>query len=412
MNEPLSWDRWAAILVILPMVFLSSCTGGQRPIPNPSTQACEASLEVFPTPSPGNYGSWLRGVSFAGPNDAWAVGGYQTVPPEWLSRTQPPGSVLIGPPPPTLTTPFVLRWDGQTWVQASTPNANVRDIESDPVGGTSFEDVAATSADDAWAVGGGQGPVIQHWDGDMWSVIASPNVNLVNGTLMTVSADRADNAWAAGSGSVGGDGIGPVIEHWDGTEWVVTPVLGIDTRYSMVYDIAALSPTDVWVVGQQWDRALMLHWDGRAWSEVATPKVRATRLAAIAAVSSDNIWAVGSSFADVDGNGPTQGLIQHWDGRRWSLLSPPLLTAGTALGSVTSNGSNDVWAAGTRTRADGSSYQSLVLHYDGQRWVEVEESLLSGLFLRRIVASPGGHVWGIGNRYQQASTGFVARLCR
>jgi hypothetical protein len=90
------------------------------------------------------------------------------------------------------------------------PNPNVNSEGGEPTGGSSFQDVAARSADDVWAVGGGR--VIEHWDGKRWSVVPTPEVNL--GTFVTVSADAADDVWAAGSGA--DPGIGPVIEHWDG----------------------------------------------------------------------------------------------------------------------------------------------------------------------------------------------------
>src|SRR6266508_2042545 len=160
--------------------------------------------------------------------------------------------------------------------------------------------------------------------------------------------------------------------HLGGRAWPITPVADIDARYTTVADLLALSPTDAWAVGQMWDHALVLHWDGDQWAQVASPRDRATRLSALAAVASDDLWAVGTTFADVDGNGPTQGIIEHWDRRAWNLVTLPALTPGTALASVSALGRDDVWVAGNTTRSDGSAYSRLLLHYDGSQWTMVD----------------------------------------
>jgi hypothetical protein len=291
------------------------------------------------------------------------------------------------------------------------PNAGIVGYGSgQPIGGATLTDVAVRSTDDAWAVGGGQGPLIEHWDGRAWSIVSSPAINLVNETLFAVAADAVDDAWAAGYGGLSG-GIGPVIEHWDGRTWTVTPLPDIDTRYTTVADLVAVSPTDAWVVGQKWNEALVLHWDGHTWDEVDSPKVRSTRLSAVEAVAVDDVWAVGTSFADVDGNGPPQGILEHWDGSSWTLVTLPKLTPGTALGTVTAAAPDDVWVAGSATKRDGA-IRLLLLHYDGSQW-SVVETHQDAPVLRRIAADSEGQVWAIGTIHvDEGFRAFVARLCR
>ncbi len=395
----------------VPLCLLTSCTGPNPPppVPPPFQQgSCTGGLELAATMSPGNYHNTLTGLSVLSPTEAWAVGSSTNVPPAWLSP-RPPG--MISPAPPELTVPLALRWNGRTWDRVQAPNAGVVDLaNSQPVGGAGFTDVAVRSADDVWAVGGGQSPLIEHWDGTTWAVVLSPPVNLVDERLAAVAADAPDDAWAAGSGGESG-AIGPVIEHWDGRAWTITPVADIDARYTTVADLLALSPTDAWAVGQMWDHALVLHWDGDQWAQVASPRDRATRLSALAAVASDDLWAVGTTFADVDGNGPTQGVIEHWDGRAWNLVTLPALTPGTALASVSALGRDDVWVAGNTTRSDGSAYSRLLLHYDGSQWTMVRAPK-SGPVPSRIAASSDGRVWAIGTRYIDGGfSAFIARLC-
>ena len=93
-----------------------------------------------------------------------------------------------------------------------------------------------------------------------------------------------------------------------------------------------------WIPAEQiYDRAsqtLVLHWDGFAWSIVPNPNppvvVDAT-LNAIAAVSANDVWAVGFYAS----SGIYQPLIEHWDGSAWSVApSPNLSTEYNQLNAV------------------------------------------------------------------------------
>ena len=86
--------------------------------------------------------------------------------------------------------------------------------------------------------------------------------------------------------------------------------------------MVAIAPNDVWTVGQGYaspvNRTLALHWDGAAWSVVATPNIGqgflANSLYGVSAVSSDDVWAVGIG---------QQAMTVHWDGARWRVVPNP-----------------------------------------------------------------------------------------
>src|ERR1700674_3284812 len=61
----------------------------------------------------------------------------------------------------------------------------------------------------------------------------------------------------------------------------------------------------------------------KAWKVVASPNVGSgdNHLKAIAAITANDIWAVGYSTAD--SSSPSQALIEHWDGTQWSIISSP-----------------------------------------------------------------------------------------
>ena len=57
--------------------------------------------------------------------------------------------------------------------------------------------VAATSARNAWAVGGGPRTMILHWNGTAWKRVPSPG-HAYSTFLISVAAISADDAWAVG----------------------------------------------------------------------------------------------------------------------------------------------------------------------------------------------------------------------
>src|SRR5262249_58446472 len=96
-----------------------------------------------------------------------------------------------------------------------------------------------------------------------------------------------------------------------------------DHRDSLVA-IAGSAYDDVWAVGDRLPNKrqvfpLLEHWDGRRWAYFAGASLggRQAFLTSVAALSSGDVWAVGD-FASV-GPVPSTPLIEHWNGRSWSL---------------------------------------------------------------------------------------------
>src|SRR5207302_3231888 len=99
-----------------------------------------------------------------------------------------------------------------------------------------------------------------------------------------------------------------------------------------VYGVDAISPNDAWLVGsyqgQGPSRTLVEHWDGQQWSIDPSPNVGQdfNHLRGIAAIASNDVWAVGDSGAT---------LIEHWDGQQWSIVpSPNPISCCNALNAV------------------------------------------------------------------------------
>src|SRR5258706_13559452 len=267
----------------------------------------------------------------------------------------------------------------------------------------------ALSMSNAWAVGVFQRPrttlgsfvepLIEHWDGTQWSLIPSPIFLASNAYLQDISAITANDVWA-----VGGELTYPfqtLIEHWDGSSWSVVPSPSPGTGDNYLSGVAAVTSTDVWAVGHYANQfsnnqTLMEHWDGTRWSVVQSPSHASVNndLTAVAAVSSNDIWAAGYTT-----DGTKQTLIEHWDGTQWSLIPSP--NPGQLLSylyGLTTISSSDVWAVGSFFSSSGTNRgQTLIEHWNGTTWSVVSSPSPGGdnNVLQAVTSLSATHIWAV-----------------
>jgi hypothetical protein len=251
---------------------------------------------------------------------------------------------------------LIDHWNGTSWsVDTTGP-----EIEGDSLSG-----VTVISPNNAWAVGGTHGnALVEHWDGTSWSIVSN-SVIAGAGALSAVSADASNDVWAVGQAGTGG----PPILHFNGTTWSRAAIPSIPMEANAV---TALSPTNVWAVGtlqtffnhRTHTKAAVEHWDGTSWSIVPSPIATTSpalnsSLRGIAAISANDIWAVGS-FNKSSGGAAT--LTEHWDGTSWSIISSPNPgTASNSLFAATALSDGTVVAVGTQTN-QGTDETPLILH--------------------------------------------------
>jgi hypothetical protein len=306
---------------------------------------------------------------------------------------------------------------GITGLVASPSFANVRSRSSGSgLINITLSDVTAVAADDVWAVGGGadpadpdnSDPAVEHWDGTRWTQVNAAATPENEEGLESVSAAGPNDIWAVGS--VGQRSFRDrqiEIEHWNGAAWSFVPP--VQASFNNVLT-AAVGPNDAWAVGALStggtgrNRTLVEHWDGSAWSVATVPDPDGSDgLSKVAAVSSDDVWAVGS-------RGPTSGLTRplamHWDGARWSIVPTPTIPdRTTVLSDVTAIASNDVWAVGMAFDSTVPSYSiTFTEHWNGQRW-RIVRSADTGAFnadgLATVAGVASNDVWAIGNFVSQ-----------
>src|SRR5207244_691981 len=143
-----------------------------------------------------------------------------------------------------------------------------------------------------------------HWDGTQWSIVPSPNANSRTNYLNRVSAVASNDVWAVGYyiAVVGGGGYDRTLaEHWDGNQWSIVPSPNVSTDNNVLNSVSVLSSNDVWAVGSYLNNnlgvlTLVEHWDGVQWSVVSSPNPPAayqSTLEGVSAVSPNDVWAVG-----------------------------------------------------------------------------------------------------------------------
>jgi hypothetical protein len=308
------------------------------------------------SPTPGSKYTTLTGVSADSPADAWAVGNY--------------GNATC-----TSSTNVILHWNGTAWSQVASPN---------PGAACNYlNGVTAISPTDAWAVGQSCAVAINtcstlilHWNGTAWSKVASPSPGPGGYYPLTaVTADSPTDAWATGYyctiSSCATRAM--LFLHWNGTAWsqVKTPNPGPGIYYPS--SVSADSPTDAWATGLYCtttnscdvEHTLILHWNGTAWSKVASPRPGPARngLNGVTAISPTDAWAVGGYCAPHACPDSTT-LILHWNGTAWSRVTSPDPGAENGLGAVSATTPSNVWAVGF------DDADALTLHWNGTAWSE------------------------------------------
>jgi len=91
---------------------------------------------------------------------------------------------------------------------------------------------------------------LQSASADNWQIIASPNGSRQVNELHSVSALAENDVWAVGVSYNTERTLGStLIEHWNGSRWSVVPSPNPSSFVNKLNAVAAVSPNDVWAVG-------------------------------------------------------------------------------------------------------------------------------------------------------------------
>ena len=285
--------------------------------------------------------TWLAGVTCTSASNCWAVGRSSS------------GSLT-------------LRWDGTSWKKTAAP------------GWLELRKVACITASDCWAIGAVTGgsessPQALHWDGANWAIVTMPAVTPEQGTaasLVSLACPSAANCWAAGAylgvaDAAQNQHYKTLIEHWDGQTWTrVDSPNAQPAGDNLLRGVACASDSDCWATGTAGDlqadeiATLIEHWDGVRWSIVPSPNVPepANELGAVTCVSPSLCWAVGQH----ENITTDQTLIERWDGTAWTIFpspnqpGPEAQLADNFLLAVRCLSAAECWSVGTYSQGSSS----------------------------------------------------------
>jgi len=217
--------------------------------------------------------------------------------------------------------------------------------------------VAAISPTDVWLVGSTEKygtyttptlPVLMHWDGRTLRRYPSFTPTDGHGQLTGISGIAANDVWAVGTDDGDHYEHTLVVMHWDGARWRRMPVPRLRGA-AFRADVAEITPDDVWVVGANGaDGPVNLHWNGHRWKnwylETVIPHADGAFLSAVAATSRRDVWAIGTEPSSIDFAGDYP-VVVHWNGRDWSNLRVPADLGGTDGAAVAGVAAGGAWVA-------------------------------------------------------------------
>ena len=251
-------------------------------------------------------------------------------------------------------------------------------------------DVSCINASDCWAVGyasffGLAKTLIEHYDGDAWTVVTSPNPVATFVLLSDVSCRETDDCWAVGNYQLKGSYARyTLIEHFDGSSWSVVPSANVTDSHAVfnfLNGVTCLAAADCWAAGS-WSTntaaggtgaSLVEHYDGAAWSIVSTPRRGFfSELNSIACSRPSDCWAVGDAYLGLlSMAGPSyQSLLAHYDGQQWTLAASPdpIGSSFIALHDVACSGRSSCWAVGSLATKTRPGSQAVLQRWNGRSW--------------------------------------------
>jgi hypothetical protein len=309
-----------------------------------------------------------------------------------------------------------------SWVVVPSPDA-------DATQSNTLVAVTCVSDSDCWTVGdyaslscvlfsctSTSQALIEHWDGSVWEVAASPNATgATNSYLNDVTCASASDCWAVGYSYTGAAGpFQTLIERWDGTVWViVSSPNSVTAPNNVLNSVTCVSAADCWAVGYSTpvrnvsgtaNQTLAEHWDGTSWTIVTTPSNTSTSqsdiLQSVACTSASSCWAVG---LDYDSNrNSTLTLIERWNGSSWAIVPSAnnLPQQFNVLYGVTCASPSECWAVGYFSTGTGASVlQTLIERWDGSTWAIVPSPNTSANdinVLYRVTCTSASDCWAVG----------------
>jgi hypothetical protein len=285
-----------------------------------------------------------------------------------------------------------------------------------------LDGVFCTTSANCWAVGyyvhnGHQLALTLHWNGTKWSQVQAPSPG-TDAELFGVRCTSAGNCWAVGDDDNKQAAELSLVLHWNGSRWsqvaAPNPAGTLKDDTNGLDDVACASPGDCWADGGYGEGDgspsetllnFILHWNGRAWSQVKAPDPGGTGdghvsvITSLRCTSPGNCWAVGGDGTIGTGLQLANEVL-HWNGKKWSNVpvfsSTKALDYENVLDSLSCTNADSCWAAGVTF-----AHTTLVnetMHWNGTKWREVATPSPKHAFgqLNAISCGSASDCWAVG----------------
>ena len=257
--------------------------------------------------SPNQYNE-LHGVTCSSASDCWAVGFYYN------------GSYQT----------LIEHWNGSSWAIVTSPNTSATQWNQlYAVTCTSTSDCWAAGDYVVTDVLGDQffQTLVEHWNGTSWTIVSSPNTITVAGHPLAsnrfygVTCASASDCWAVGYSDNGnaffGEPLQTLIEHWNGNSWAIVTSPNNGTATNLLNGVTCVSASQCLAVGFYFNgngsvfQTLIEQWNGTAWAIVTSPNpsVHANELFGVTCPSASECWGAG---IHAESGAVPQTLIEHY----------------------------------------------------------------------------------------------------
>jgi len=341
---------------------------------NPASEG--VSLSDVWGPSANNlFATGQQGVVLRYDGATWRVTQTPTTASLWgVWGTSATNVVAVG------TAGTILRFDGATWTNES-PNPAVV-----------FLDVWGSAPDDIFAVGieSAVSHRVYHYDGSSWTSMTVPP-----------GLQSLTSVWGSGPGDVYAAGLGTSFLHYDGAVW---SAMATPATFALT-EVWGTSASDVFAVG---GNGAAIHFNGTDWSpiDVGAPAF----LEAVWGKASDDVYTMGLAGRAYHWDGlswspivltSTKSVYRIFGvgGVVWAVGEGGTIHEHTGGGWQPANGGmtrdlNDVWTASDGQEAFAVGEFGTILRFRAGAWEESPSGTLQGL--RGVTGTSASDVIAVG----------------
>ncbi len=346
----------------------------------------------------------IRDIQMISATDGWAVGDSGAIlrynGSVWQSITSPTTSNITSIQMRSATEGYAvgggvfLRWNGSAWTATTAPGffASVAMVSPTEGYASAYEGIYRWNGSDWTLDDTGTGnylndmivfpggsiiavgiatSILQH-DSGGWATMNAPQLQGLN----AVAAISPTSVWAVG--------YEETLMQYNGTTWIPGTYTSLPTSINnrAFYNITFLNATDGWAVGSD----MIIRWNGSNWQEVDNGTEEYQSYQGVAAVSSTDVWVVGEL------SGGSGSVIRRWNGTSWNDVPHP---SASVLNTIVMLDTNTGMAAGYRYDSTAGTFTSVVLRWNGSTWSEVATPNITTI--SAIVLHDANNGWMIGN---------------